>query len=340
MEKLSKNRNIIVLCNSNTDNNLDIIKNLLSKYLNDEKFFEDNISFLIFNYRKISINGEENYLLNSPGNNDFKTIEQVLSNIVDGIIILIETHAGLEDTDLEIMDLIRMKNIPQILMANRNDLEDIERTISVEGILMIPTIIKEEIGVDSGLKMLLKLIEKKDKKNEELNNDNNDLNENKNFDKIGNHKEEKKLDKSGNHNEDKKFDDHNDYNKNISIYAPNKPETKNSEFCKVRLFFHPIELDNVKKSLGKFGFSNLTIIDIKYRDPQIDKTETYRCSSYDMELPPKIELNMVIRKEEIEYVVRAIESVKTEDISEKIFLSPVEDVIRIRTTERGESAVD
>ena len=51
-------------------------------------------------------------------------------------------------------------------------------------------------------------------------------------------------------------------------------------------------------------------------------------------------LMMIIKKEDLEYVVKAIEAVKTEDISEKIFVSPVEEVIRIRTTERGENAID
>ena len=49
---------------------------------------------------------------------------------------------------------------------------------------------------------------------------------------------------------------------------------------------------------------------------------------------------MIIKKEEIEYVIEAIKAVKTEDISEKLFISPVEDIIRIRTTEKGEHAID
>jgi Nitrogen regulatory protein PII len=49
---------------------------------------------------------------------------------------------------------------------------------------------------------------------------------------------------------------------------------------------------------------------------------------------------MIIKRDEIEYAIQALESVKTDDVSEKLFISPVEDVIRIRTTERGENAVD
>jgi nitrogen regulatory protein PII/signal recognition particle receptor subunit beta len=289
MNKTLKNINIIILSNSNTD------KPLLSEYFNNERFINRNITFSIFDYRKITIDEEENYLLNSPGNSNFKSIEQILYDNIDGIIVFIEANAGLEETDLEIMDLIATGNIPQILMVNRSDLDDIEMTFSVEGILMVPTMIKEEIGIDSGLKMLLKLIDKKNTIQEE------------------------------------------EYKKTSTT---NKTDLERSEFIKVRLFFHPIELDNVKKSLEHFGFSNLTIIDIKYQDRLIEKTETYRCSIYEVKLPPKIEMIMIIKKEEIDYVIQAIQAIKTEDISKKIFLSPVEDVIRIRTTERGEKAID
>ena len=68
--------------------------------------------------------------------------------------------------------------------------------------------------------------------------------------------------------------------------------------------------------------------------------ETYRCSTYELELPPKVEMMMIIKRDEIEYAIQALEAVKTDDVSEKLFISPVEDVIRIRTTERGENAVD
>jgi nitrogen regulatory protein PII len=59
-----------------------------------------------------------------------------------------------------------------------------------------------------------------------------------------------------------------------------------------------------------------------------------------MELPPKVEMMMIIKQDEIEYAIQALEVVKTDDVSEKLFITPVEDVIRIRTTERGENAVD
>jgi nitrogen regulatory protein PII len=68
--------------------------------------------------------------------------------------------------------------------------------------------------------------------------------------------------------------------------------------------------------------------------------ETYRASIYELELPPKMEMMMIIKKEEIEYLVQALEAVKTENVSEKLFISPVENIIRIRTTEKGETAID
>lgn len=278
-----KCKNIIILENHNID------KTLILKYFNNQKFNYENINFKVFNYQKIIIDGEKNYLFNSPENSDFMSLVQVRDEKVDGIIIIIDTTHGLDTTYLEIMDLIADMNVPHVLLADRDDLNPDGMNILMEGVLVIPTIIKEGIGVDSGLKMLLKLI---------------DMPENK--------------------------------------PTPHSSENQvyDSEFSKLRLFFHPIELERVKKSLEQFGFSNMTIVDIKYQDPLIEKTETYRCSSYEVQLPPKTEMIMIIKKEDIKYVVQAIEAVKTNDVSEKIFVSPVEDVIRIRTTERGENAID
>lgn len=306
-------KNITILGNSN------VKKTGLMEYFNNEmshnNFTDDDINFSIFEYRKISINGDENYLINSPENVDFKTMDHSFFEDLDGVIVFTQTSVNLDDTDHEILERIAAENIPHILMVNREDF-GVELNFSVEGVLTVPIILEENIGVDSAVKMLLKLIEK-----DETKNDNEKVNE--------------KIKKE----EFKSVDEYDPLNlENTSNSEKLNP--KGSKFFKLRLFFHPIELENVKKSLAQFGFSNLTIIDIKYQDPTLDKIETYRCSSYEMRLPVKIELMMIVKKEDIEYVIKALEAVKTEDISEKIFISPVEEVIRIRTTERGENAID
>lgn len=296
-ESAINGKKIVILSNYNF--NKAHSENLM-EYFKDVNFQDSDIDLSLFNYRRLLIDGGKNYLFNPPDYPEFMTLKQVLSRDVDGVILFIETSIGIFETDLEIIDLIAGEDIPHVLFANRDDFNKFEMDTHVEGVLIIPTIAQDGIGINDGLKMLLKLIDNHEKE----------------YDLIENHETTENND------------------------TPEPPFTPETEFCKLRFFFHPVELDNVKESLAKFGFSNLTLIDIKYQNYQEEKTETYRGSSYELQLPPKIEMTMITKKEEIEYVIKAIESVKTEDISEKLFISPVDDIIRIRTTEKGENAID
>ena len=316
-EPLINPKKIVILCNYNSskDHSATIID-----YFNDNTMPEEKIELSVFNYRRILIDGGKNYLFNSPGYPEFMSIKQVLSEDVDGVIVFVETSVGIFETDLEIINLITTENIPHVLFANRDDFGEFEMDTHVEGVLIIPTIAQDGIGINDGLKMLLKLIDKYEK--ETTPPENSAIESQKTYETTEPY-ETTEISKT--------YEEYDDPEP-LPLFIP--------EFYKLRFFFHPIELDNVKNSLAKFGFSNITTIDIKYHDHNNEKMETYRCSSYELELPPKIEMMMIIRTEEIEYVIQALEAVKTEDVSEKLFISPVEDVIRIRTTERGENAVD
>jgi nitrogen regulatory protein PII/signal recognition particle receptor subunit beta len=306
-ESPSNVKKIIALSNYNStqDHSEDLLK-----YFN-ENIKDEMIQLSVFNYRNLLIDDGKNYLLNIPGHNEFRSIKQVLSEEVDGVIFLIETVVGIFETDLEMIKLISAENIPHVLFSNRNDFSEFEMETHVDGVLIIPTIIQEGIGINDGLKMLLKLIDKQEQE----------------FTPITNNSQKNK----------EKQENYESYEEYDNLEDPSSFET---EFYKLRFFFHPIELDNIKNSLAEFGFSSITIIDIKYHDVSNKKMETYRASSYELELPPKIEVMMIIKKEEIQYVINALESVKTEDISEKVFISPVEDVLRISTNEKGENAID
>jgi nitrogen regulatory protein PII/signal recognition particle receptor subunit beta len=320
-------KKIVILCNYNSTKTH---SETIIDYFNDD-IAPDEVELSVFNYRRIRIDGGKNYLFNPPGNPDFMSLKQVLSQQVDGIIVFVETSVGIFQTDLEIISLIANESIPHVLFANRDDFSEFEMDTHVEGVLIIPTIAQDGIGINDGLKMLLKLIDK-----DKL--ETNPIEEIENSKTLTNHD---KLKDGDNANYGVQENKNYENNKSRESYDDTAPLTAlETEFYKLRFFFHPIELDNVKNSMAKFGFSNLTSIDIKYHDTRNQKTETYRCSTYELELPPKVEMMMVIKREEIEYAIQALEAVKTEDISEKLFISPVEDVIRISTTERGETAVD
>ncbi|EKQ55645.1 MAG: nitrogen regulatory protein PII [Methanobacterium sp. Maddingley MBC34] len=313
-------KKIVILCNYNStkDHSATIID-----CFNDNITPNKKIELSVFNYRRILVDGGKNYLFNPPGYSEFMSIKQVLSEDLDGVIIFVETSVGIFETDLEIINLIASENIPHVLFVNRDDFSEFEMDTHVEGVLIIPTIAQDGIGINDGLKMLLKLIDKHESETFSLKNN-----------EIKTNKTAETHETPENHETTENYEIYEEYT------DPELSPSFDSKFYKLRFFFHPIELENVKNSLAKFGFSNITIIDIKYQNYGTEKVETYRCSSYELELPPKIEMMMIIKKEEIEYVIKALEAVKTEDVSEKLFLSPVEDVIRIRTTERGENAVD
>lgn len=103
----------------------------------------------------------------------------------------------------------------------------------------------------------------------------------------------------------------------------------------------PEKLENVKKALEEIECHGLTVTEVKGRGRQLGITERYRGRDYRIDLLPKTRLEIIVKDEDAEEVIQTIvKTAKTGDIGDgKIFISPVEDVIRIRTGERGEGAV-
>ena len=103
----------------------------------------------------------------------------------------------------------------------------------------------------------------------------------------------------------------------------------------------PEKLENVKSALEAIECRGLTVVDVKGRGRQLGVTESYRGSDYRIDLLPKTRLEIIVKDEEVDEVVDTIvKTAQTGDIGDgKIFISPVEDVVRIRTGERGEKAV-
>ena len=103
----------------------------------------------------------------------------------------------------------------------------------------------------------------------------------------------------------------------------------------------PEKLEDVKKALEEIGCNGVTVVEVKGRGRQLGITESYRGSDYRIDLLPKTRLEIIINDEDVEKITDAIvKTAQTGDIGDgKIFISPVEDVIRIRTGESGEKAV-
>jgi nitrogen regulatory protein P-II 1 len=110
---------------------------------------------------------------------------------------------------------------------------------------------------------------------------------------------------------------------------------------KIIAIIRPDKFEKVKNALEEIGCHGMTVKDVKGRGRQLGITENYRGRDYRIDILPKVELEIVAKAADVEDIVKTIvETAKTGDIGDgKIFISPVEDVVRIRTGERGEGAI-
>jgi nitrogen regulatory protein PII len=110
---------------------------------------------------------------------------------------------------------------------------------------------------------------------------------------------------------------------------------------KVEAIIKPFKLDEVKESLSGIGIQGLTVTEVKGFGRQKGHTELYRGAEYVVDFLPKVKLEIIVKDESVASVVDAIEkSAKTGRIGDgKIFVLSVEEVVRIRTGERGDQAL-
>src|SRR5204863_5268663 len=110
---------------------------------------------------------------------------------------------------------------------------------------------------------------------------------------------------------------------------------------KVEAIIKPFKLEDVKEALAALGVEGMTVTEVKGFGRQKGHTEIYRGSEYTVDFLPKIKIEIVLTDDLVEKAVEAIvKSAKTGKIGDgKVFVSPIEDAIRIRTEEKGEHAV-
>ena len=110
----------------------------------------------------------------------------------------------------------------------------------------------------------------------------------------------------------------------------------------VEAIVKPFKLDEVKEALTKAGIQGMTVEEVKGFGRQKGHTELYRGAEYSVDFLPKVKIQILVTDDKAAKVVEVItESAKTGKIGDgKIFVTPVEEVIRIRTNERGEDAIN
>ncbi len=110
---------------------------------------------------------------------------------------------------------------------------------------------------------------------------------------------------------------------------------------KIEAIIKPFKLEEVKDSLGEIGLEGMTVTEVKGFGRQKGHTEIYRGSEYTVDFLPKVKLEIVLSDERVEAAIAAImKAAKTGKIGDgKIFISTIDDSVRIRTEEKGDKAV-
>ena len=110
---------------------------------------------------------------------------------------------------------------------------------------------------------------------------------------------------------------------------------------KIEAIIKPFKLDEVKDQLNEKGAFGITVTEVKGYGRQKGHTELYRGAEYTVDFLPKIKLEILVKDDQLEEIIQVImQAAQTGKIGDgKIFVSDLEDVIRIRTEERGEDAI-
>ncbi len=110
---------------------------------------------------------------------------------------------------------------------------------------------------------------------------------------------------------------------------------------KIEAIIKPFKMEDVKEALSEVGIEGMTVSEVKGFGRQKGHTEIYRGSEYTVDFLPKVKIELVVSDNLLDKAIQAISSAaKTGKIGDgKIFVLPIENAIRIRTEETGESAI-
>jgi nitrogen regulatory protein PII len=133
---------------------------------------------------------------------------------------------------------------------------------------------------------------------------------------------------------------------NIPVYSPRlvvsiRSDNRDDAMKKIEAIIKPFKLEDVKEALSALGVEGMTVSEVKGFGRQKGHTEIYRGSEYTVDFLPKIKIEIVLADNMVSSAVEAIiKAAKTGKIGDgKVFVSTIDNAIRIRTEETGESAV-
>ena len=133
--------------------------------------------------------------------------------------------------------------------------------------------------------------------------------------------------------------------KRVSVSLAKQRRMKNkreqAEMKKIEAIIKPFKLDEVKEALHEVGLQGITVLEAKGFGRQKGHTELYRGAEYVVDFLPKVKIEIVVEDSMLERAIEAIQqAAQTGRIGDgKIFITPVEEAIRVRTGERGNDAI-
>jgi nitrogen regulatory protein P-II 1 len=128
---------------------------------------------------------------------------------------------------------------------------------------------------------------------------------------------------------------------NVARAACGAHPGKDIDMKRIEAIIKPFKMDDVKARLRELGVAGMTVTEVKGFGRTAGKTEVYRGSAYVVDFVPKMRIEIVIKDSLVPEIVEAITAAaRTGKIGDgKIFVTPVDEAVRIRTGERGEDAV-
>lgn len=127
----------------------------------------------------------------------------------------------------------------------------------------------------------------------------------------------------------------------LAAEAPEFPKSSDNNMKKIEAIIKPFKLEEVKEALTESGVHGMTVSEVKGFGRQKGHTEIYRGSEYTVDFLPKVKLEIVVEDDDVAKTVDTIvKAASTNKIGDgKVFVSPIEEAVRIRTGERGDDAI-
>ncbi len=134
----------------------------ISRILKKVTMVEEKGTTVALDYGNTIINGEKVHIFATPGQERFQFMREVLSNGLDGAILVMDNSRGITDTDLDIMNNLNSNQVPYVIFCNKQDIKRgrIESPYIKDSIPIIPTTARTGDGIREGLETLLKLMER------------------------------------------------------------------------------------------------------------------------------------------------------------------------------------